>query len=316
MTGPETSPAAASGQFYAEIDVTDWPVAGREPLGTKPKRWLIDPKGDRWLIKYTTYNQRHDGTRHRKGDDWSERIANGVAERLGAPAPRTELAVESTGAIQPLGVISKSVLAAPSGGEAQSREELVHGNQLLPISAVGRERIGYSVAAIREALDGVGAPRGMDDGLTGWDVFVGYLVLDAVVGNTDRHEENWAVIDGAEGRHLAATFDHASCLGFQLDDEHRKRRLATRDRAYTPEAWADRAVSPFEGRPHPISAARQALEFTDRAVRDRWLGRCEDVERLVEPVWMIPQERMSAPAREFAERMLRRNCQRLLEALQ
>ena len=316
MAGPETSPTAAGRQRYAVIDVTDWPVASREPLGTKPKRWLTDPKGDRWLMKYSTYNQRHDGTRHRKGDDWSERVANEVAERLGVPAARTELAVESKGVTSAFGVISKSVVAAPSGGEAQSPEELVHGNQLLPISVVGRERVGYTVEAVRKALDGVAASRGMDDGLTPWDVFAGYLVLDAVVGNTDRHEENWAVIDGVGGRRLAATFDHASCLGFQLDDEHRKRRLATRDRGYTPEAWADRAESPFEGRPHPISAARRALELTDRAIRDRWLRRCEDVERLVEPVWMIPEERMSLPAREFAERMLRRNCQRLLQALQ
>ena len=316
MTEPERSLTAPSGQPYAEVDVTDWPVESREPLGTKPKRWLIDPQGDRWLIKYTTYNQRHDGTRHRKGDDWSERVANGVAERLGVPAARTELAVERTSETSAFGVISKSVVAAPSGGEVQSREELVHGNQLLPISVVGHERVGYSVAAIREALDGVGPPCDMDDALTAWDVFVGYLVLDAVVGNTDRHEENWAVIDGAEGRRLAPTFDHASCLGFQLDDEHRKRRLATRDRAYTRESWADRAASPFEGRPHPISAARRALQLTDRAVRGRWLGRFEDVELLVEPVRMIPRERMSALAREFAERMLRRNCLRLLQALQ
>ena len=315
MTSSDT-PDAVDGEHYAEIDVTDWPVASREPLGTKPKRWLTDPQGERWLMKYTTYSQRHDGTRHRKGDDWSERIANGVAERLGVPAARTELAAEGRGVTPVLGVISKSLVAAPGGGEAHSAEELVHGNQLLPMSAVGRERVGYTVDAVREALDGVGASVGMHDDRTAWEVFVGYLVLDAVVGNTDRHEENWAVIDGSGGRRLAATFDHASCLGFQLDDEHRERRLATRDGGYTPEAWADRAQSPFEGRPHPVSAAQRALELADQAGHDRWLRRCEDVEGLVEPVWLIPEERMSLPAREFAERMLRRNCQRLLQAVE
>jgi len=96
MTSSDT-PDAVDGEHYAEIDVTDWPVASREPLGTKPKRWLTDPQGERWLMKYTTYSQRHDGTRHRKGDDRSERIANGVAERLGVPAARTELAAEGRG---------------------------------------------------------------------------------------------------------------------------------------------------------------------------------------------------------------------------
>lgn len=96
MNAPETSTPAVDGESYVQVDVTDWPIASREPLGTKPKRWLRDPEGDRWLMKYTTYNRRHDGTQHPKGDDWSERIANGVAQRLGVPAARTELAVEST----------------------------------------------------------------------------------------------------------------------------------------------------------------------------------------------------------------------------
>ena len=266
-------------------------------------------------MKYTTYNQRHDGRRYRKGDDWSERIANGVAERLGVPAARTELAVENAGEMASYGVISKSVVAALTGDELQSPEELIHGNQLVSIEVVGRERVGYSVEAVQQALDGVAVPHGVGDDVTAWDVFVGYLLLDAVVGNTDRHEENWAVIDGATGRRLAATFDHASCLGFQLDDEQRQSRLRTRDSGYTPEAWADRAKTPFEGQPHPISAALRALELTDQAVRNHWLGRCEKVDRLVEPAWMIPEGRMSLAARDFAERVLRQNCQRLLQAL-
>ncbi|MXW96578.1 MAG: hypothetical protein F4110_00560 [Acidimicrobiaceae bacterium] len=312
MTGSETSPTALKGGRYVQVDVTAWPVDSREPLGTKPKQWLGDPKGDRWLMKYTTDNQRHDGTRYRKGDDWSERIAIGVAMQLGVPAARTELAVENTRDVPAYGVISKEVLATPAAGELQSTEELIHGNQLVSIQKVGRERVGYSIWAVQQALDGVAVPDGIEDCHTAWEAFVGYLLLDAVVGNSDRHEENWAVIDRAGNRRLAATFDHASCLGFQLEDAERERRLCTRDGGYTPEAWADRAKSPFEGRPHPVSAALSALELTDRAVRDHWMNRCNDVDRLVEPVWMIPEARMSLPARQFAERVIRQNCRRLL----
>ena len=46
----------------------------------------------------------------------------------------------------------------------------------------------------------------------------GYLILDAIILNTDRHHENWALIrvmhqDGRISHEMAPTFDHASSLG-------------------------------------------------------------------------------------------------------
>lgn len=302
----------AATQAYEDVDVTDWKIVGDEVLGTKPKRWLRHPEtGEHWLMKDATYSQRNDGTRYRKGDDWSERVANGVAARLGLPAAHTELAASRTSEAPKLGVISRSVLATSQGDSV--KEVLIPGNQLLAEPITGRERSAYTPAAIREALESVQAPDGVDASLTAWDVFVGYLVLDAVVGNTDRHEENWAVMDRAGHRSLAPTFDHASCLGFQYADEQRRDRLDTRDSGYTPEAYADGAKTHFAGRPHPIAVVRQAMEMSVTDSAGLWVDRCSEVHGLVEPVWLIPEDRMSLPAREFAERVLRRNCQRLLD---
>ena len=156
---------------YIEVEVTDWSVLGDESLGTKPKRWLKDPvAGDHWLMKDATYSQRNDGTRYRKGDDWSERVANGVAERLGLPAARTELAIASVGEVQVYGVISKSILVAPTGEDTHSEEELVDGNELLPDPVVGGHREGYTVEAVQRALDGVGPPAGIEGDPSAWDV--------------------------------------------------------------------------------------------------------------------------------------------------
>ena len=299
---------------YIEVDVTGWHVLGDESLGTKPKRWLRDPVArDRWLMKDATYSQRNDGKRYRKADDWSERIANGIATRLGLPAARTELAIARVGGDPVYGVISKSILVAPSDDDTHSEEELVDGSELLPDPVVRGNRKRYTVEAVHHVLHGVGPPVDIEGDLSAWDVFVGYLILDAVVGNTDRHEENWAVIDRVGDRRLAPTFDHASCLGFQLDDHQRQRRLSTNDSGYTPEAYADRAGSTFHDSPHPVTAAVRALAISRARAGRLWVSRCEDVESLVEPVWMVPQHRMSTPAREFAERVLRRNCHRLLK---
>lgn len=298
---------------YDEIDVSDWTHVGDEHLGSKPKLWLLHPEtNERWLLKYVTYNPAGEDAEFRKGDDWAERVANGVAQRLGVPAARTELAVEHLTDIR-FGAISGSVLA-PHDDEGRATEELVPGNELLPEPVTDRDRTSYTLEAIRTALSDVRPPAEAPSGFSAWEAFIGYLVLDALIGNTDRHEENWAVISGPESEMLAPSFDHASSLGFQLSDERRERQLVTADRGFTPEAYADRARAKFAGRPSLIDAARHALDQCAPAVRGHWLGRCSDVEGLVEPIWLVPQNRMSEPARQFAERVLRRNCAQLLGA--
>ena len=297
---------------YSEIDVSDSPNAGDETLGTKPKKWLRDPEsGERWLMKYVTDNRNADGSEYPKGDDWSERVANGVAQRLEIPAARTELAVECDGEGKRFGIISGSVLS-PHDARGRKREELIAGNELLPHPLTGRSRTGYTLEAVRSALEGVDPANGTLEGLTAWDLFAGYLVLDALVGNTDRHQENWAVIAAADSILLAPTFDHASSLGFLLSDDARIQRLETSDSGFTPEAYADRAKSPFEGRPHPIELAAAALRMCDSRGRDAWISRCDNVDYLVEPISLIPGDRISKPARQFAEKVMRRNSDRLL----
>jgi len=51
----------------------------------------------------------------------------------------------------------------------------------------------------------------------------GYLVFDALIGNTDRHHENWAILLRAPNSILevAPSFDHASSLGRELQDSKR-----------------------------------------------------------------------------------------------
>src|SRR5262249_42157173 len=155
------------------------------------------------------------------------------------------------------GVLSKMVLGDPGS------ESLIHGNELLAeIGIVGvtdRDRTGYTIGAVRRVLGGVAPPLELPDGFAAWDVFAGYLVLDALIGNTGGHQETRDGTDPGGSKRLAPKFDHASSLGFQLDDETRRSRLTTRDRNYDAAAYADRAHSRFEGSPHPIDVAAEAL---------------------------------------------------------
>jgi hypothetical protein len=151
-------------------------------------------------------------------------------------------------------------------------------------------------------------------------VFVGYLMLDAIVGNTDRHHENWGAISTQDRRlFLAPTFDHASSLGCHITDDERSRRLVTKDVRFTPEAYATRARSALyaiESDFRPLSTVEAFMAGATRSggAGRAWLEKLSDVSEgtLATIVEGLPPERMSAVAVEFAKRMMLFNRTQLL----
>lgn len=289
------------------VDVSGWAPADEEPLGSKPKQWLRDPDGLLWLWKEST---EHHDARHgtfRKGDDWSEFVAGQVGVRLGVPVAHVRLATR--GAC--FGVVSRSVVDEDS-------ETLVHGNELLATIGVGtgdpRDRTGYTAATVRRALAGIGPPAPAHQLTTAFDWFVGYLVLDALIGNTDRHQDNWAAIQSSTERRLAPSFDHASCLGFQLSDAERSERLHGRGNR-TLAGYRSGARSKFEGHPSPLEAALAGLALLDSHVRAHWVAGLGQCQRLDDVVADVPEERMSTPAKQFAIGLLDTNHAALSHAI-
>jgi hypothetical protein len=163
---------------------------------------------------------------------------------------------------------------------------------------------------------------------TAADMFVSYLLLDALVGNTDRHHENWGVLDISKSNHaartlqLAPSYDHASSLGRNLTEKEFAERLSTRDRNRTVEAYVDRTKSAFYAdndakQPvSPIAAFQMAAEIRPEAA-EFWLNRLQSFGKSswVHIISEIPGELMSTPAKEFVDRMLSVTKQRLLESL-
>ena len=160
--------------------------------------------------------------------------------------------------------------------------------------------------------------------LTAIDLFLGYLLLDALIGNTDRHHENWGVLIRDEENQfvveLAPTFDHASSLGTTLTDRERTDRLNTRDAGRTVKAYVLRARSALYlggtgSKPlSPLNAFMKATEFRPDAGR-YWLQVVSDLNesQLVGTVERIPSELISDTARQFAIRMLECNRQNILK---
>jgi len=183
----------------------------------------------------------------------------------------------------------------------------------------------HTLDAIREALDArsVAAPvTSSEVPLSAFGWFVGYLALDALVGNTDRHHENWAVLatgSGAGRTHrLAPSYDHASCLGRELSDEDRSRRLGTKDSRQQPAAYAARAKSAFYATADarkPLSCAdafREACKL-DAAAGTYWkhVVTTLDEKALLETILRVPDVCITSPARRFATAVLDHNAKAL-----
>lgn len=270
-----------------------------EPMGTKRKYWFSDRNRGPCLFK---------AIRSGTGEDWAEKLAAEIATLLDIPHATYELAQDPADR----GTISHTFV--------RTGDSLVHGNELLtsfdPTYVEfdsSKARAGYTVDAVLAALKKaevsvdpeMNLPAEID---TAGGLFAGYLMLDALIGNTDRHHENWAVVErtvsGARVRYLAPTFDHASSLGRNESPERMRVRLATKDSSQTVEAYSARAKSPFFSvhgkRLTPIESYREASLAHSKAAA-YWLGKLRSLEiRMIEELLAaFPSELMPAPTPTF-----------------
>ncbi|MER9739672.1 MULTISPECIES: HipA domain-containing protein [unclassified Mesorhizobium] len=272
-----------------------------ESLGTKEKFWVAH--GEKLcLVKFG---------RPDTGEDWAEKVVCELATLLGLSHAHYDLATFE----------GRRCVITPSLVEEGGR--LILGNELINQSTksgdgtreyLQREHtVGRVLAALAVSLRPFFR--------TAWHNFIGYLLLDAWTGNTDRHHENWGVIRSSDGTvRLAPTFDHASSLGRELSDKERGRRLATNDTRYTVEAFANRARSALfaevtDRRPLSTIDAFALTARANRSSRNYWLKKLESISEasVTEILDMVPSLVISDAQKVFGLRLLSANKRRLLE---
>lgn len=212
-----------------------------EPMGTKEKFWYRDVNGDLCLFK-----KGRPGTR----ENAAEFVASKLAKMLDLPCADYDLAKYG----DVLGVRCKSII-----GEG----ELIHGNEIMHRQIIGyprhetEQRRYITLYTLENALK-VNSKEDLrhyyecmenSNPVSAKWVFIGYLIFDAWIGNTDRHDENWAwIIDDEENRlveYLAPTFDHASSLGREIPEEEKRRRLESKDERFSVRAYCEKAKTPL-----------------------------------------------------------------------
>jgi hypothetical protein len=250
------------------------------------------------------------------GENWAEKASCEIAKAMGIPCADYELAVRE----DQQGVLSRSFI--PEGAS------LFLGNSLLARTVSGYDgskqfnQLQYTVETVVDVLKRletfIAPPLGSSiTRLRLLDFFAGYLVLDTLIGNTDRHHENWGIIAAAGDNpddqpkyFLAPTFDHASSLGRSETDQKRELRLGTTDKRATVESYAARARSAFyeNGTTQTLlnlDVLARLMKIRPRAVRF-WADRVANLSnRKLEIIFhSFETSWISTPAIEFALRMI------------
>lgn len=312
------------GSPWDRDDVSGWLVRGVEQVGSTRNLWLEEPHtGLIWLHKDTVIPE--NGVE--QGEDWSEVVSTQVAILLGIPCATTRLCARDGRR----GSLSLSIV--PAGQSLWEGRVVLQGAPGYFPHTEGEpgvdpdrpnvKRPGHSLANIRGALRDVAAPPGFEgpDALDGYDVFAGYMVLDALIANRDRHEQNWAILtpDLLLGvKRLSPSYDHASSLGYNLIPEARGRCVADHGRLA---AWANRGTAyRFEhtGKPPTLVAhAAQSVDLCTPEGANWWRERLADCT--LDPVQEALRDRaiaeMSDLAARFAHDLLALNLRRLRDAI-
>lgn len=291
-------------------------VLAPEEMGSKRKGWVqVHSDPEPWLFKYARMS---DG--QVTGEHWAEKAGAEIAELLNIPHARVELATLD----QAPGSISRRFPELSGAGV-----ELIHGNDLLAGIVLGYDR-HKSFRQRDHTLENIFAAIARvipDDGErnAAFRQLAGYLMLDALILNTDRHHENWALIrlsrpDGRVSHRVAPTFDHASSLG---RNEPPSKLVEWLKEPWRPAWYVERAPGAIFVRVEDKRAANplRLLEVVVRgwpAYFEPWRTALKNVsmDQILSVIDRLPPDLIVDAQKEFAKALLTVSFRRVNEILE
>ena len=274
-----------------------------ENRGARRKFWVtLDNDNTEWLLKFPRPNT---------GEHWAEKVAAEIGQLFGINTARVELARAGG----ELATVCRKFIADESGSESDSDSfsNNLHGSEFLdraiweynPNIVWGNR--AHNVISIFNAIE---SQRTTNETTRREQVLTdlaSYALLDGLIGNTDRHHDNWMVLHGVSlGKiwmRAAPSFDHASSLGRELTDAHRQRILSNNGILnYLKNGRGGVFLNGKSRRaPSPLHLAQLLCRWQPVLAKD-WISRlnavtASDVQSVIN---RIPSEFMSSPAKEFA----------------
>ena len=302
------------GETYPIIPLRNEDVLAPEEMGSKRKGWVqVGNDSEPWLFKYARLSNGRI-----TGEHWAEKVAAEIAELLSIPHGRVDLATLEGSP----GCISRRFADKTRG------VELIHGNDLLAGAVLDYDRAGHraqpdhTIENIAKAVAAAITDR--DEREIAFRQLAGYVMLDALILNTDRHHENWALMqsrlpDGRYVHRVAPTFDHASSLGRNEPVEKVGQWLREADRFEWYAARGRGAIFIKPTDPHganPLQLVKVAARAWPRYFQ-LWGKMLQNVglDRILSVVDRVPDQVMDPRHRAFTKGLLGVTFRQITEAL-
>jgi hypothetical protein len=198
------------------VDIARWHADeefGVYPEGARDKSLLNspDPAPNLFLVPDHLYLFKHAFNRY-PDQFWTEIIAYRIGCLLGIAVPPAFVAWDSDNGV--CGALIEWFLGYPEKPE----ERYVPGGDIMTSIIPGYERKrGYqhNFEAIERYLTVLANKKKLLDHWLGW--WCDTLLFDALIGNTDRHQDNWGLLWTHSGAaRMAPVFDNGTSLGHEI----------------------------------------------------------------------------------------------------
>ncbi len=237
---------------------------GLESRGTRRKFWIFIPdeqimphERNLWLLKFPRCNS---------GEHWAEKVSAEVGNLIGVECPRVELAncdgelatiCESFDPdnfyqlyyyfVDETAYMDDDYLRPTDSEWSTDVDQIdIEGSMFIPGSEILASKIDdYDTSPevrfrqrdhnVRNIINAVKETINGEDDQARQDLnhvlcsLASYAIFDGLIGNMDRHHENWEIKDeisnGVRRFSAAPSYDHASSLGRELENERRTRYL-------------------------------------------------------------------------------------------
>ena len=283
----------------------------QELEGILAKGWINHPTIGRALFKEAAANL---SRLKESRTDWSEKVVSELNLLLKLPAAHYELAtvIDSERLIP--GSLSLTVHQPEDRTRITLEEFLIN---TLPEYDYPQD---YSPDNIIKALTqnnvelppNYSVPDGINDAA---DMFVGILMLDSWIGNSDRHDHNLEIVEANNMQlYLSPVFDNGSSLGASEKQELRSRiSIEQYNNEYNFSCFEDGNGQELTG----LGAFKKAASLRPTSAR-AWLNQLAQIqpEQINHIFNQIPEGRISPEAKVFAQNLLEYNRVQLLDLSQ
>lgn len=200
-----------------EINDTEWTkIEGLSSRGKRVKSWYENNKTNEiYLYKEPKIYQ---STGVVTKEIWTELIAYKLGTIFGLDIPK---AIPATNG-KDYGILIKSFLSQENSSGTEIA--LAEAREILNVTNF---KLYHNLKTISFLLNGNLLEK------DSWTKFKQMLIFDCIIGNNDRHDENWGILYGSalEKVKLSPIYDNASCLTYG-DDETKVLELLTNENKF------------------------------------------------------------------------------------